>query len=260
MPESGPQAGIPSLITSEYQRHLLLSPLLVGSSDAYSSAPPLALVALATREMHNYLSGDADRVVVLHCKGTYCSMARPSENYSCHLMVPYTAGKGRTGTLAVAYMLSCGETPTPPKLQRSYTKEQWATRTADRLLEAVETIDTDGSDTDHTSQGGRTEEGAATPERHALHGGLDGMASDSQTSLSAALELHTARRMRTTPQTSKKPKAGGKSSTTVAAHDRLICLNSQYTVSKTFPPLLVDYYDGPCRHSQTLLDARPDSS
>ncbi len=79
MPDSGPQAGIPSLIISEYQRHLLLSTLFVSSSDAYSSAPPLALVALATREMHNYLSEDADRVVVLHCKGTYYAIARPPE-------------------------------------------------------------------------------------------------------------------------------------------------------------------------------------
>ncbi|KIO29339.1 hypothetical protein M407DRAFT_21560 [Tulasnella calospora MUT 4182] len=32
-------------------------------------APPLAILALATREMDIYLKQDPDRVVVLHCKG-----------------------------------------------------------------------------------------------------------------------------------------------------------------------------------------------
>lgn len=34
------------------------------------SAPPLAMLALAAREMRVWLDGSHDRVVVLHCKGT----------------------------------------------------------------------------------------------------------------------------------------------------------------------------------------------
>lgn len=34
-----------------------------------SSAPPLAILPLAVREMRAWLSGSPDRVIVLHCKG-----------------------------------------------------------------------------------------------------------------------------------------------------------------------------------------------
>ena len=33
------------------------------------SAPPLAIMPLAAREMHVWLSGSPERVAVLHCKG-----------------------------------------------------------------------------------------------------------------------------------------------------------------------------------------------
>ncbi|KAF8734956.1 phosphatase, partial [Rhizoctonia solani] len=79
-------------------------------------APPLAILPLAAREMREWLSGGEHRVVVLHCK----------------------AGKGRSGTLACAYLLTLEQTPTPPRLQRSYAAKEWAERRAEMLIDEVE--------------------------------------------------------------------------------------------------------------------------
>ncbi|KZT61705.1 hypothetical protein CALCODRAFT_490953 [Calocera cornea HHB12733] len=79
-------------------------------------APPLALLALAVREMHAWLSADPERVIVVHCK----------------------AGKGRSGTLACAYLLTLEAPPAAPKLQRSVTTKEWAARRAEELLERAE--------------------------------------------------------------------------------------------------------------------------
>ncbi|KAL5498509.1 TEP1 [Sanghuangporus vaninii] len=84
-------------------------------------APPLAILPLFVREAHEWLSGSSDRVAVLHCK----------------------AGKGRSGTLACAYLLSLDGTPSPPKLQRSMTKEEWAKHRVDQIMETVDTEDMD---------------------------------------------------------------------------------------------------------------------
>ncbi|KAI5121808.1 hypothetical protein M0805_009800 [Coniferiporia weirii] len=80
-------------------------------------APPLAILPLFVREAHEWLSGSPDRVVVLHCK----------------------AGKGRSGTLACAYLLSLDESPKPPTLQRSMTNIEWAERRAHQMMESVKT-------------------------------------------------------------------------------------------------------------------------
>ncbi|EJD05379.1 uncharacterized protein FOMMEDRAFT_152681 [Fomitiporia mediterranea MF3/22] len=79
-------------------------------------APPLAIFPLFVREAREWLSASKDNVAVLHCK----------------------AGKGRSGTLACAYLLSLDETPSPPKLQRSMTKKEWAKNRAERVMETVE--------------------------------------------------------------------------------------------------------------------------
>ncbi|CAE6439660.1 unnamed protein product [Rhizoctonia solani] len=79
-------------------------------------APPLAILPLAAREMQEWLAGGEHRVVVLHCK----------------------AGKGRSGTLACAYLLTLEQTPTPPRLQRSYAAKEWAERRAEMLINEVE--------------------------------------------------------------------------------------------------------------------------
>lgn len=96
--------------------------------------------------------------------------------------------------------------PAPPKLQRSYTKEQWATLTADRLLEAVETIDTEGSGSEASS---RPSESTRTSGAYPLATARS-EAADSQTSLNAVLDLHTNRRMKTPLKKVSQPKPGGK--------------------------------------------------
>ncbi|CAE6480223.1 unnamed protein product [Rhizoctonia solani] len=82
-------------------------------------APPLSVLPLAAREMREWLAGGEHRVVVLHCKGT-------------------NSGKGRSGTLACAYLLTLEQTPTPPRLQRSYAAKEWAERRAEMLIDQVE--------------------------------------------------------------------------------------------------------------------------
>ncbi|PPQ66952.1 hypothetical protein CVT26_009983 [Gymnopilus dilepis] len=78
-------------------------------------APPLALIPLAVREIRTWLQGSSDRVAVLHCK----------------------AGKGRSGTMACAYLLSLEDSPVPPKLERSYTAKEWAKRRMEDTLEIM---------------------------------------------------------------------------------------------------------------------------
>ncbi|KAJ4468784.1 phosphatases II [Lentinula aciculospora] len=78
-------------------------------------APPLAIMPLVAREMRLWLDGSPERVVVLHCK----------------------AGKGRSGTIACAYLLSSDELASPPRLERSYSRKQWAKIRADEMMNAI---------------------------------------------------------------------------------------------------------------------------
>ncbi|KAJ7512033.1 hypothetical protein B0H11DRAFT_2151772 [Mycena galericulata] len=135
-------------------------------------APPLAIMPLAAREMADWLDGSPERVIVLHCK----------------------AGKGRSGTLACTYLLSCDETPRPPVLERSHSASEWAKIRANDVMEAIE-HEEDATppplETVTEAQAAEAETPAGAP--------LKSLAD----SLKGVLDLHTARRM-------KPPGANGK--------------------------------------------------
>ncbi|KDQ60191.1 hypothetical protein JAAARDRAFT_32572 [Jaapia argillacea MUCL 33604] len=97
-------------------------------------APPLAMLALAAREMRLWLDGHPDRVAVLHCK----------------------AGKGRSGTLACSYLLTLPTEPSPPMLQRSYDAKEWAKVRAEDWMDIMPADDL----TDADVPGNATVEGA----------------------------------------------------------------------------------------------------
>ncbi|KAG9003093.1 Telomerase protein component 1 [Tulasnella sp. 427] len=150
-------------------------------------APPLAILALATREMDIYLKEDPERVIVLHCK----------------------AGKGRTGTLACAYLLSTGEPPSAPKLQRSYTDKAWAQLTAEKLIRAVDSEESDGASEDgRPSMQSSRSAGSSPPKATKELAAVSNQANMSQTSLDAILDLHTIRRMKAPEKNDSKQKRG----------------------------------------------------
>ncbi|KAF8189895.1 hypothetical protein K438DRAFT_1592985 [Mycena galopus ATCC 62051] len=137
-------------------------------------APPLAIMPLAAREMADWLDGSPERVIVLHCK----------------------AGKGRSGTLACTYLLSLGQAPTPPQLERSHTASEWAKLRANEVMQAIE-----------------HEDDAAPPllapiaESPAADSSMPPAQQSFTDSLKGVLELHTARRMKP-PGANEKPKQG----------------------------------------------------
>ncbi|EDR01925.1 uncharacterized protein LACBIDRAFT_310144 [Laccaria bicolor S238N-H82] len=159
--------------------------------------PPLAYLPLVAREMRAWLDGDQERVAVLHCK----------------------AGKGRSGTMACTYLLTLGDQPSAPQLERSYTPKQWAKRRADNTIgvlpeegrpsssslkhtlpspkepdisesDTVGIIDSVGEPAAHPS----TTPPPSNPKNSFTH------------TLKGVLDLHTARRMKSPPPTSELEK------------------------------------------------------
>lgn len=62
--------------------------------------PPLSLIPLATRAIHDWMQADDENAVVIHCK----------------------AGKGRSGTMCCCYLLSLPAMPQPPSLTQNFSK------------------------------------------------------------------------------------------------------------------------------------------
>ncbi|KAJ7716574.1 phosphatases II [Mycena maculata] len=135
-------------------------------------APPLAIMPLAAREMADWLDGSPERVVVLHCK----------------------AGKGRSGTLACTYLLSCEEPPRPPVLQRSHSASQWAKIRANDVMQAIEHEEDAALPLETVTESPAPESSDAPPRSFTE-------------SLKGVLDLHTAQRMKP-PGGNEKPKQG----------------------------------------------------
>lgn len=148
-------------------------------------APPLAILALAAREIREWLHGSDDRVAVIHCK----------------------AGKGRSGTIACSYLLAQETAPTAPKLQRSYTTKQWARTRAEELLDAVEleeeeleaSAGREHQAEDASSHTADNNTGLNPQGVSVMHAGPE---------LEDVLALHTSRRMRRPSSPSDKQKRG----------------------------------------------------
>ncbi|KZO98465.1 hypothetical protein CALVIDRAFT_511880, partial [Calocera viscosa TUFC12733] len=212
-------------------------------------APPLALLALAVREMHAWLSADPERVIVVHCK----------------------AGKGRSGTLACAYLLTL-ETPAGPTLQRSLNAKEWTGRRAEELLRQAEEELTDEEDVEVGGEAGslrevgkgevpdlpvpvedgeevessrRTDTPGSMGSADVLPlaaptaaGSGEPVPRSSSPSLESVLELHTQRRMRAKkprPTTSEGKPVKKKYGVSISSQRRFL----QYwalLISGTFPP------------------------
>ncbi|KIY71806.1 hypothetical protein CYLTODRAFT_418520 [Cylindrobasidium torrendii FP15055 ss-10] len=146
-------------------------------------APPLALLPLIAREMRTWLSGSPERVAVLHCK----------------------AGKGRSGTMACAYLLSLNDDPTPPKLERSYTAKEWSKRRADDLMDQMPGDDDEASEQVQPVLGDQAL--TASPVQTSTSPASVPSKPKGQATLSAVLDLHTSRRMKA-PTDGQKSKQG----------------------------------------------------
>ncbi|KAK0503091.1 hypothetical protein EDD18DRAFT_1136342 [Armillaria luteobubalina] len=141
-------------------------------------APPLALLPLVAREMRAWLSGSPHRVAVLHCK----------------------AGKGRSGTMACAYLLSLDDHLTN-SLKRSHSGEEMAKLRAEDVIDAMPDSTSSAAPNNplfdaYLERPQSTGTPLSTP-----------TSSGSTTSLKSVLDLHTSRRMKA-PSDDKKQKQG----------------------------------------------------
>ncbi|KAF9788692.1 phosphatases II [Thelephora terrestris] len=134
--------------------------------------PPLAILPLATREMHSYLDGSRDRVVVLHCK----------------------AGKGRSGTMACSYLMSTDDVIPAAKKKET---EEWTEVEVEALMSAMPTDDPSVPLTQKAYESTHPTENNATSS-----GEGEGRRTASEI-LTNVLELHSSKRM-------KAPAPGGK--------------------------------------------------
>ena len=166
-----------------------------------SSAPPLSVIPLLAREMRAWFNGSPDRVAVLHCKGFLLV-----KTMLCKLTFHFPlAGKGRSGTMACAYLLSQDDRPTLPKLERSYSTKHWAKMYTDRVMQVVP----EEADGDPLSQGAWIidSEDSLSPNVMVSTSAAKSIRSFPD-SLKDVLDLHTSRRMKVSPALGKKVKQG----------------------------------------------------
>ncbi|EMD31886.1 hypothetical protein CERSUDRAFT_119176 [Gelatoporia subvermispora B] len=157
-------------------------------------APPLAILALVAREIRAWLDGAPERVAVLHCK----------------------AGKGRSGTMACAYLLTEDELTTPPAPEHHETSKELATTRAEQVMNAMPPDEAAGeASSDDTGPGGdpiRAElgPGGITDSKVANTANVLGEQSPATvpSSLSKVLDLHTSKRMKRPSSPSKKAGLG----------------------------------------------------
>ncbi|KAI8986888.1 phosphatases II [Trametes punicea] len=160
-------------------------------------APPLAILPLVAREIRLWLDGSPDRVAVLHCK----------------------AGKGRSGTMACAYLLSVDIGPSRPSVNHGVTEKERAKSRAEQVMNSMP----EDEAADVANPNGQTLEGddpikrEITSEDNEAAGQRSGMKSEAESkparkdtgdSLNQVLELHTTRRMKRPSSPSKKHKQG----------------------------------------------------
>ncbi|KAL5637929.1 hypothetical protein ACGC1H_002260 [Rhizoctonia solani] len=160
-------------------------------------APPLAILPLAAREMQEWLAGGEHRVVVLHCK----------------------AGKGRSGTLACAYLLTLEQTPTPPRLQRSYAAKEWAERRAEMLINEVES-DEEEIHQSNNSTSKRNESTQSTELKGALNAKEAALTASPQATLDIPVDSKSSEPSPVSPSgsSSVKAKKGSTLESVIALH------------------------------------------
>ncbi|KAI0746880.1 phosphatases II [Daedaleopsis nitida] len=162
-------------------------------------APPLAILPLIAREMRVWLDGSQDRVAVLHCK----------------------AGKGRSGTMACAYLLTLDVAPTAPQMTHILTTKEKAKARAEQVMDAMPVDEAAAEVIGATEQSGEdlvkleltdgtttavSDSETQSPDDVSSPSGLE--AKDTTNSLSHVLDLHTSRRMKRPTSPSAKLKQG----------------------------------------------------
>jgi len=77
------------------------------------------------------------RITLQRCATTFCN----GNNLTLTLLY-LQAGKGRSGTMACAYLLSLDQSPVPPRLERSYSVKEWAKRRMESAVGSLPHDDT----------------------------------------------------------------------------------------------------------------------
>ncbi|KAH7882372.1 hypothetical protein F5I97DRAFT_1816987 [Phlebopus sp. FC_14] len=147
--------------------------------------PPFSILPLVTREMGAWLSGSESRVAVLHCK----------------------AGKGRSGTLACAYLLSYFVPPSSSCIRPIQENDEWAILDVKEYSQSVssqsmrrESLATRMSMPRSISDSG-LERVAITTSNH--ESAASSCISSASPTLEQVLDLHSSRRMKSSGNQSK---------------------------------------------------------